>query len=290
MQARGILDDPPEGAPFSDEFEFGSGFGRCRGWCERRPTQLDERGLHDVLADIGRVSPETVLRDVPRRQTFVWPGDPSVIVKRFEGGAFVDAWHDVRHVGFARSPARREAENLREMALAGLPVPRALGWCEEAPSVPLAADRRSAMWMERVEHRTTLREEGERDARAAVREWLVPLADLLAKLHRLGWYHRDAYLEHWIVSGERIVLLDVGRARREGFPAQRWFVKDVAALAHSCPAGVSRRARLRFLARYLDARFVEDRRERRAFARAVAAKARRIAAHAPRFVHAARTA
>jgi hypothetical protein len=80
------------------------------------------------------------------------------------------------------------------------------------------------------------------------------------------------------------VLLDVGRARHQRSPRERWFVKDVAALLHSAPPAVGRRERLRFLARYLDGRGATDRGARRAFAAAALRKARRIAGHRPRFV------
>jgi tRNA A-37 threonylcarbamoyl transferase component Bud32 len=164
-----------------------------------------------------------------------------------------------------------------------------LGWLEDERMRHLPSYGTSCVWMERVDHDHTLRQLAERDPRGAVEAWLRPLAELAARLHECGWYHRDLYLEHWIAAGERLMLLDVGRARRDAYPRRRWFVKDIAALLHSCPSGVGARDRLRFLALYLDARRVQGRSQRRAFARDVLAKSRRIAAHAPRFVD-ARTA
>lgn len=232
-----------------------------------------------LLRDIFAVEPASTLRALPGRTTFAWPAEPAVIVKRFRSGVARDLVHDLVHRRSARSCGRREAENLRELGELGLPVPRALGWCEERGGW----GGRSAMWMQRVEHTSTLRQLAERDPAAAL-ERRSELARLVARLHVAGWYHRDLYLEHWIVAAGRLVLLDVGRARRETTPRERWLVKDIAALLHSCPAGIRAFARLRFLALYLEARGVQDRSLRHAFARAVVAKARRIASHEPRHV------
>ena len=247
-------------------------------WIERaldgaasEPSQL--------LRDIFAARPAATLREIPGRTTFAWPAEPDVVVKRFARGVARDLVHDLLHRRLARSCGRREAENLRELAELGLPVPRALGWCEERGGW----GGRSAMWMRRVEHASTLRQLAERDPAAAL-ERRGELARLVARLHVGGWYHRDLYLEHWIVAAGRLMLLDVGRARREDAPRERWFGKDVAALAHSCPQAVGPFARLRFLALYLDARGVQDRGKRKNFARAVLAKTRRIASHQPRHV------
>ena len=112
------------------------------------------------------------------------------------------------------------------------------------------------------------------------------LAATVARLHELGWYHRDLYLEHFVVverDGDReLCLLDVGRARRESRPRRRWFVKDLAALCFSAPPSVSRAERLRFLVRWLAHSGRGGATSRREWARAVLSKVRRMAAHVPR--------
>lgn len=252
---------------------------RGSGWCER-PLADAGATSGELLRDIFAARPARTLRAIPGRATFLWPADETVVVKRYGGTVLGDLLHDLARGRGARSPARREGENLRELAALGLPVPRVLGWCEERAGWA----GRSAVWMERIPHELTLRQLAEGDASAAFARFAVPLARLVARLHATGWYHRDLYLEHWIVSAYGLALLDVGRARRERAPRERWFVKDVAALLHSSPAALTPRERLRFLALYLDARGLQDRGCRRAFARSVAAKARRIAAHEPRHV------
>jgi hypothetical protein len=78
------------------------------------------------------------------------------------------------------------------------------------------------------------------------------------------------------------VLIDFRRARQRRRPRPRWFEKDVAALLHSSPRGNGKREGLRFLAAYLDRTGLRSRRARRSFARAVAARRRKMAAHRPR--------
>jgi tRNA A-37 threonylcarbamoyl transferase component Bud32 len=229
--------------------------------------------------------PRTWLRRIPGRETFVWPGpnaDEPFVVKRFAGRlALLERLLALD----ARTEGRLEFDNLGALAALGLAVPRPVAWLEERRSFFGPLRPRSLVVMEAVEHRESLRDLAEREPRAAVERWLEPLADSVARLHAAGWYHRDLYLQHWIVAGRGLVLLDVGRCRREARPRERWFVKDVAALLHSCPAGVRAREMLRFLARYLDLRGVADRAARRRFARDVLAKAERIAAHEPRHAY-----
>ena len=225
------------------------------------------------------------------------PVRSGMIVKRHEpsGGA-------LSRLGLAPRPsaARREYEALAALSAAGLPVPRPFFWCE--------GDGRSAVAMELVEHRQTLRMALADAAAAEAAALLDELARLVARLHEAGWCHRDLYLEHVLVrrapepagplsgppagplagppAGWGLVLIDLGRARAGRALRRRWFVKDLAALLHSTPAAVSRAARLRFLARYLDLRGLSGgaggRAALRAWAEAVERKRARLATHRPR--------
>lgn len=221
--------------------------------------------------------PVSALRSLAGRETFTWtaPSGELVVVKRTSA---------TRRAGFGRRcEAQVEHDALVELARIGVPVPRALAWAARA-SV-------SAVAMEHVTHERTLRE---RIAVADARERRAlgdELAAIVARLHAAGWCHRDLYLQHFVLAERGLVLLDVGRALRvvsdwrAAFGAsalERWFVKDVAALLHSTPRAVPERARLRFVARYLDLRRIDARAERRAFVARVSAKERRMASHRPR--------
>ena len=247
---------------------------------EQRVEEHGSVSAH-ALAALLDAEPAALLRRARGRETFVHvstPGARPWIVKRAREsdlGKFVGL---VR-----RSLGEREHANLTGLAADGLPVPRALGWTARRTGAAVC----SLVVMELVEHAETLRE---RLARADARErarWSERLGALVTALHARGWYHRDLYLQHFVVctgaerTGE-LALLDVARAEQELAPRERWFVKDLAALLHSTPRVVGVRERLRFVARYLDARGIVERDARRAFIARVVAKERRMAAHVPR--------
>jgi tRNA A-37 threonylcarbamoyl transferase component Bud32 len=272
----------------------GEALGPARGWTSDDAAQvLGERASRpsEMLAALFEARPATCLRRMPDRETFAWPGaDGPLVAKRFVGDPESSTWSALAWWVPRRSPARREAENLLALEAVGLAVPRAVAWWEEPNPAGGArhAFGRSAVLMQRVRHEANLRELAEQAPREAAREWLLPLADLVARLHASGWYHRDLYLHHFVVSGERgkelqLVLLDLGRARKERNPRRRWFVKDLAALQMSAPSSVSGRTRLRFVSAYARARGLV-RSEARSLARAADAKARRMALHAPKHV------
>lgn len=256
-----------------------AGFGELPG----REGLSSARALETVFALRTRVW----LRFMPGRETLAWP-DPQgeFVLKRFLGDEPGEAWWDLLHLRAPRSPGRREAENLLRLASEGFPVPRALGWWEERnPGGGWTSGRygRSALVMERVRHEEHLRALLEREPGSA-RRWTRAVAGLAAGLHARGWYHRDLYLQHLIPQGERLVLIDVGRARHQGRPRRRWFAKDLAALQHSAPGAVGARVRLRVFALYCRALSLERRGEKRALLRDVLARARRMAARPPRHV------
>lgn len=226
------------------------------------------------LTELWEAAPSVFLRAVPGRETFLWPDreDATLVVKRYGVDLVRDRWYDRLHGRGGRSPARREFENLEAMTADGLPVPRPLGWAESAG--------RSLLVMARVPHAMHLRERllaGDPPDR-----WQRELVDHVATMHRSGWYHRDLYLQHWIPGPDGLTLLDVGRARREARPRERWFVKDLAALQHSLPAAIGVRASLRFLAGYAAARGL-DRVARRQLARRVQTRVARMGRHLPRY-------
>jgi len=236
-------------------------------------------GSADDLTELLTVRPRHFLRAVPGRETFLWPEGPpdALVVKRTRGDLSRDRWYDRLRGHGVRSPGQREYENLSALAEAGVTVPVAVGWARGAGELSLVA-------MERVPHERTLRDEAGSPSPAGCPERLTALVQLVLRLHRAGWYHRDLYLQHFLIGADdRLVLIDVGRARCEKRPRRRWFVKDLAALLHSTPAEVPLRTRLRFLVDYLNGRGIHGRARRRRWARAVGTKARRLGAHRPRW-------
>jgi tRNA A-37 threonylcarbamoyl transferase component Bud32 len=109
------------------------------------------------------------------------------------------------------------------------------------------------------------------DRRRAVRA----AADLARRLHACGLVHKDLYLCHLFVAegGDQLTLIDLARLERT--TSRRLRVKDLAALVSSAKGLCSRTELLRGLRRYGGDRKL---------ARAVLAKAARMARHVPRNV------
>ncbi len=218
---------------------------------------------------------------MPGRETFALELDGrQVVVKCMASDSLRERWYERLHTGGQRTPGQREFENLRALDSAGLPVPRALLWARNSSGASLVV-------MEKIPHREDLEQRLATSDRTERRRLLNRLADLVAELHRAGFYHRDLYLSHIVLreGTDSPVILDVGRLRRESSPRQRWFIKDLAALLHSSPPSIRRTDSLRFLRRYRAAVLGEtpSKQDLARFSRAIVQKARRLAAHRPKF-------
>ncbi|MFK7742091.1 MAG: lipopolysaccharide kinase InaA family protein [Planctomycetota bacterium] len=111
------------------------------------------------------------------------------------------------------------------------------------------------------------------------------VADMVARLHRQGVVHRDLNTAHLFVADPRLpdsppTLIDVERMFEPRWRRRRWIVKDLASLLASSPVPVTTRVWWRFLRGYAPEL---GQRERRRLAFAVRRKAKRIAAHQPRY-------
>jgi serine/threonine protein kinase len=89
------------------------------------------------------------------------------------------------------------------------------------------------------------------------RSLLKELAQLVKRLHRLGFNHRDLYLCHILVKKEpphtwKIYFADLHRVDYRKKVRLRWKVKDLAALNYSADRNtITRTDRLRFIKYYL---------------------------------------
>ncbi len=118
---------------------------------------------------------------------------------------------------------------------------------------------------------------------APLRQLSLPLAQLIARLHDKGYFHRDLYLCHVFYDPEAAIeealrLIDLQRVIRPTCLRRRWLVKDLAALNYSTPPAVATRTdRLRWLKQYLGVSKLDPPARRLAYR--VAGKTRRIARH-----------
>ncbi|MCX6338375.1 MAG: hypothetical protein NTX71_00455 [Candidatus Aureabacteria bacterium] len=111
---------------------------------------------------------------------------------------------------------------------------------------------------------------------------IAALADGVRRMHRAGLNHRDLYLSHVFLQssggGFRPALIDLQRVQQKARGANRWVVKDLAALNYSSPSSaVSRADRMRFLHRYLDTMKLDA--GGKAFLRRIARKTEMIRRH-----------
>ncbi|MCI0339580.1 MAG: hypothetical protein L0216_00280 [Planctomycetales bacterium] len=198
-------------------------------------------------------------------------------------------------------PAAREWEMLRRCLLLGIPTPAPVAWGRVE-----AANGRGGSFV------ATAAVEGARPLDELLAEWraLPPaeararrravagsLAALVRRFHGAGLSHRDLYLCHVLAApsprpealegpdsawaAPRLTLIDLARAERGAPFFGHRVVKDLAALEYSAAPLVPRAERLRWLRLYLGVPRGTPRLEpaARRIARAILAKAARIARH-----------
>lgn len=181
----------------------------------------------------------------------------------------------------ASSVAGLEWTWMQRLAAAGVPCVRGVAMGEQLDG-PM--ERRSAVLTEAVpgdslERWATQWEAVERDRVELV---LQASADLVARLHRAGFVHRDLYLSHLFYdqsdSQTPLCLIDLQRVLHPSHRLRRWIIKDLASLNYSTPARlISRSDRLRWLTRYLGRPKLDAPARRLVYL--IAGKTRRIARH-----------
>jgi tRNA A-37 threonylcarbamoyl transferase component Bud32 len=111
------------------------------------------------------------------------------------------------------------------------------------------------------------------------REFIKEIGQFAKKFHDSGYRHRDFYLAHIFYRNDgTLYLIDLQRAFKPQFLAERFRVKDIAQLYYSAPkSAFSKTDRLRFYRSYSGKRFLEK--YDKVFIRKVFKKVMRIARH-----------
>ena len=121
--------------------------------------------------------------------------------------------------------------------------------------------------------------------RVARDQLLRDVAGMVRRFHSTGFYHKDLYCCHLIVTEDprwgRPFFIDLERVDRDFPPRRRWLVKDLAALNYSAPSTVTRADRLRFLLSYMSKTRLDNHVKR--CVRDILAKTARMAAHTPKY-------
>lgn len=215
-------------------------------------------------------------------------GSTAVYLKRYDREPLAAAVRRWIAYGPGCGPAGVEARNIELARAAGLTDMEVLAWGQEGPACWPA---RSFLVVSEVAGQS-LERCGQGLARQldqpAIRALLTEgLADLVARLHRAGYVHRDLYACHIFFmqrgdSGDRLSLIDLARMFRPRCRAFRWQVKDLAQLRYSMPPAWVAGCWEEFLRAYLRRRGGgEEGRYNRAIARKAAAMARRARRREP---------
>lgn len=258
---------------------------------------LDAAGLKDLDALVA-LSAERTNRDLPGRTTYrvqIPAGQPNVpaYIKLSRPPALlhrlVQPWRCWRP-----DAAENEWRRLNQLRAAGIaaPHPIALGRGRTVTGDPVSLVMMTELtgatqgdhFVEALAERLD-RPSWQRQKRRLIEQ----IADTARRFHQAGFHHQDFYLCHfWFrplgPNRYELSLLDHHRTGRPLWLRQRWLVKDIGQLLFSAPpARFTRTDQLRFLRRYLQTDRLRP--QHKAFVRAVARKARRIARHTPRHAY-----
>ncbi|HBP21827.1 MAG TPA: hypothetical protein DEA08_29085, partial [Planctomycetes bacterium] len=180
--------------------------------------------LEDVFAREGEVRPEGI-----KSLVRIDAEGESLYVKRYEFRPARELLRGALKLNPPIYSGPRELHNLLAMAEAGLRVPTPIA----AGEADAGGRRRSFVALRQLAGHPLSELPAPADPLAR-RALLNQLADLVGRLHRAGFWHRDLYACNVFVAPEGLGLLDCERVgRREGLPRRRWRIKDLAALDYS---------------------------------------------------------
>jgi len=244
------------------------------------PVRL-RNGAEPILSELGIQSVEDafevegqLLREAENRTTLrVETGNTPFVLKRYAARkGLLPRW--------GTSPAEHEWGVLVQLEEQDFPVPRPLA--VGAESGPRGRSFLLMQWLPGQDLKVLLREHPVANWRT---DLPVRMGAFTRRFHQSGLFHRDYYLNHFRLDLEdpekQLGLLDLQRVGRGSPPRRRWLIKDLAALASSCPANVRQTERLRFLLAYLGKKRVDS--SLRGWMGSILAKEKRIRAHQPKF-------
>ncbi|MHC4379530.1 MAG: lipopolysaccharide kinase InaA family protein [Planctomycetota bacterium] len=269
----------------------------------RPTTTLDEGRILAAMEDVHLLAPlgldtlemamqfdgGDIVRDAGPRKTYRVETEEGILYVKIHRDVPLSRRWNVTGRG-SSSPAHIEWDAISMMRKTGFDVPEPVAFGEEINL--LGCPRRSFIITREVvglqlDH---LLEDGypnpldlsERGARDQV---LGDVSGMIRRFHSTGFYHKDLYLCHLIVTEDprwgRPFFIDLERVDRDFPPRRRWLVKDLAALHYSAPKSVTRADRLRFLLMYMSKTRVDTYTKR--CVRDIVEKTRKIASHVPKF-------
>ncbi|MCA9256157.1 MAG: hypothetical protein KDA33_10995, partial [Phycisphaerales bacterium] len=217
----------------------------------------------------------------------------TVFLKRYKRPPLKEQLRRMWEFKFRRGSADREMHFARHLGLLGVNTMRRIalgsrmrGWLEQS-GFGITGEVPGESLEKLVDHWSS--HAAAVPTPAERRDLIEELGKVAFRLHNNGLFHRDLYLCHVFMSrrGDGAIVLsviDLGRMIRSSVRAERWRIKDLAALAYSSPAPLVTRAdRVRFLYHYARLEACGDRqsvRKRvRALVASIEARTRRTARH-----------
>ncbi|MGB0953777.1 MAG: lipopolysaccharide kinase InaA family protein [Planctomycetota bacterium] len=269
----------------------------------RPTTTLDQGRILAAMEDVHLLAPlgldtlesamafdkGVIVRDAGPRKTYRVETEEGILFVKIHRDVPLARRWNVLGKG-SSSPAHIEWDAISMMRKTGFDVPEPVAFGEEINL--LGCPRRSFIITREVVGKQLdhLLEDGypnpqNRSEREASDQVLRDVAGMVRRFHSTGFYHKDLYCCHLIVTEDprwgRPFFIDLERVDRDFPPRRRWLVKDLAALHYSAPATVTKADRLRFLLQYMSKRRVDAHTKR--CVRDIVEKARKIAAHVPKF-------
>jgi len=163
--------------------------------------------------------------------------------REFEGRRFQLKWFTHSERATRGGPARTEFANARTLAGLGVPGVIAVGWGRHATGSFLVMRESPGAPIYSLPSPPTAEQ---------YRAVTTALANYVARMHDAGYCHRDLYLDHVLIDGLDMHLIDVGRLL--AFRRRRWVIKDLSALLFSAwREGVPAQYSRLFLRTYLAA-------------------------------------
>lgn len=248
---------------------------------------LRELGL-DTLEGAKKFRHGRVVREAAFRRTWRVETRVGILYVKIHHGV---AWrYRVAHWRRPTSPARLEWENIQALLRSGFDMPEPVAVGEEAQ--PFGVPKHSFLVTREVQGEPLdgflakgwpdPHQLGALKAHEAV---IKDVAGMIRRLHASGFYHRDLYCGHLIVTPDprwgRPYMIDLARVEQRFPPRRRWLVKDLAAMESSAPDTVSRTDKLRFLLTYLCKSRLDP--VAKSWAREVLSKSRQIRTHVPKY-------
>ncbi len=199
-----------------------------------------------------------------RRTTLELPGDNgsagTYYLKTYRQPPVREQIRRIWECGRKRSSGWREVHFAKRLGKLGIPTLRAVAYGQRlwGPIELQSYEMTEAIGgdsLETIVHRAVC-DPAAAPCWAERREIIRQLALVARRMHRHGFFHRDLYLSHVLLTrngdgGVVLHLIDLARMLANPRRRQRWALKDLAALDYSAPRPLVTRAdRLRFLYDY----------------------------------------